>query len=65
MIVTHRSGEPEDATGSIVTAKSLIGIPNDKAEVTEDFLIEVAGYRRLMKSNDLYDTRFMPRFVRF
>ena len=63
MIVTHRSGEPENAVGSYIASTSLLGIPSDKAMVTEDFIIEVAGYRRMLKSNELYDSLHMPRLV--
>jgi hypothetical protein len=61
MMVTHRYGEPEDAAAPFVVSASLFGMPTDKALVTEDFLLEVAGYRKVMKSNERYDTRFMPR----
>lgn len=61
MIVTHRSGEPENPGGISVSSNSLLGIPTAKAEVTEDFIIEVAGYRKLTKANDLYDSLHLPR----
>lgn len=50
MIVTHRSGEPENPGGLIVSSRSLLGFPTEKAGVTEDFLIEVAGFRKIKKS---------------
>ncbi|CAF0828003.1 unnamed protein product [Brachionus calyciflorus] len=61
MIVTHKWGEPENLTGALVSSKSLIGIPIDKACVTEDFIIEVAGYRKLKKINHLYDRLHKPK----
>lgn len=63
MIVTHRSGEPENPVGSYVASTSLLGLPSDKAEVTEDPIIEVAGYRKMMKSNEIYDSLHLPRFT--
>lgn len=61
MIVTHRSGEPENPGNFYIASNSILGIPTEKAQVTEDFIIEVAGYRRLFKSNQLYDTLHLPR----
>lgn len=61
MIVTHRSGEPENPGGISVSSNSILGIPTAKAEVTEDFIIEVAGYRKLTKANNLYDSLLLPR----
>ena len=63
MIVTHRSGEPENPVGAYVASTSLLGLPSNKAMVTEDFIIEVAGYRTMIKSNELYDSLHMPRLV--
>ena len=65
LIVTHKWGEPENPAAGLIASKSLIGIPTEKACVTEDFLIEVAGYRKCNKSNHLYDTLHMPKFVKF
>lgn len=63
MIATHRSGEPENAVGPYVASTSLLGIPNEKALVTEDFIIEIAGYRKMNKSNELYDSLHLPRYI--
>lgn len=62
MIVTHRSGEPENGGASTTIIGSLIGIPTEKALVSEDHCIEIGGYRRLTKSNEPYDNLHMPRF---
>lgn len=64
MILTHRSGEPENPGGLAVASTSLMGIPTAKAEVTEDFIIEIAGYRKLYKSNELYDSIYLPRYFK-
>jgi hypothetical protein len=61
MMITHRYGEPENPGAPLVVSTSLFGMPTDKALVSEDFLIEVAGYRKVLKSNERYDTRFVPK----
>jgi hypothetical protein len=65
MIVTHRSGEPENPGNSLVISGSLIGLPTDKALVTEDNLVEVGGYRKFSKCNEKYDSVHPPRLVIF
>lgn len=61
MMVTHRYGEPEDGGAPLVVSASLWGLPTEKALVSEDFLVEVADYRKLKKSNEPYDSKYMPR----
>ena len=61
MMVTHRYGEPENLGAPLVISASLFGMPTEKAFVTEDFLIEIADYRKFTESNERYDSRFMPR----
>jgi hypothetical protein len=63
MIVTHRYGEPEDGATPRVASNSLLGILTDKATVSEDNLMDVAGYRKIKKSNEPYDRLNMPRFA--
>ena len=63
MIITHRSGEPNDPVGSYIAINSLVGLPIDKAEVTEDHLIETAGFSKLFKQNDQYDKCYLPRLL--
>ena len=55
MLCVHRSGEPDEIDNLRITSCSLIGLPTDKASVTEDHLIEIAGFSRLFQSNKLYD----------
>ena len=62
MIVTHRSGEPENPEGALIGSMSLFGLPTNKAEVTEGHLLEIAGHRRISKSNEAYDKLQMPRY---
>ena len=62
MIVTHRWGEPEDGGQLYVVSTSLLGLPTEKACVSEDHLIEVAGYREISKSNHLYDRTQLPKY---
>ena len=61
MIVTHRSGDPNEG-GPFTIKGSLIGLPTEKALVLEDHCIEIGGYQRLTKSNELYDNLHLPRF---
>lgn len=61
MIVTHRWGEPENLAGAYITSRSVLGIPTEKAQVSEDFILEVAGHRKMTKSNESYDCLHMPR----
>lgn len=61
MLCIHRSGEPDDAANLIVSSTSLIGIPTDKASVTLDHLIEIAGFSRLKKSNEIFDKKVSPK----
>lgn len=61
MIVTHRSGEPENPGNSFMISSSLLGLPTEKALVSEDFLMDVADYRKLYNSNHKYDSRYPPR----
>ena len=63
MIVTHRYGEPEDGAAPRVASASLLGFMTEKATVSEDNLMDVAGFRRIRKSNEPYDRLNMPRFV--
>lgn len=60
MIVTHRWGEPENPTEIRVALPSLFGLPTEKALVSEDHLMEVAGHRKCEKSNHLYDPANPP-----
>ena len=62
MIVTHRSGEPENGGASTTIIGSLIGIPTEKALVSEDHCIEIGGYKTLIRSNEPYDKFKFPRF---
>ena len=50
MIVTHRYGEPEDGAAPRVASASLLGFMTEKATVSEDNLMDVAGFRRIRKS---------------
>ncbi|RNA03963.1 hypothetical protein BpHYR1_038486 [Brachionus plicatilis] len=60
MTVVHKWGEPENSIPLGIASKSIIGIPNEKACVSEDFVIEVAGYRSLSKGNHIYDSKHKP-----
>ena len=61
MLCAHRSGEPDDTDNFIVSSTSLLGIPTDKASVTLDHLIEIAGFSRLKKSNHIFDKNLTPK----
>lgn len=60
MTVIHKWGEPENSTSFGIASKSIIGIPTTKAKVSEDFVIEVAGFRSLSKGNHIYDSKHTP-----
>jgi hypothetical protein len=62
MFVTHRYGEPENAAAPLTISGSVLGFPTDKALVSEDHLVEIAGYRKMFKSNESYDRMHLPRF---
>ncbi len=62
MVVGHLSGEPEDPTPLYITSRSILGIPGEKAQVTVDHLIEIAGYRGLDNVNHLYDKKGAPKY---
>jgi hypothetical protein len=61
MTVTHRFGEPENPGAPIQASASIFGYPTTKAQVREDFLIEVAGWRRVFKCNEKYDEVYPPK----
>ena len=64
MIITHRSGDPEEMSDSSMLIKiaSVSGVHiAEKALVTEDHLIEIAGWRRIFKCSQMYDVLKMPR----
>ena len=65
MIITHRSGDPEDLVSNnsvLVNLASVSGVQlTEKALVTEDHLIEIAGWRSISKSNEIYDAIKLPR----
>lgn len=65
MICTHRSGEPENLAGPLIASTSILGLPTEKALVTEDFIINIAGHRRMTKSNEKYDSCHMPKYAIF
>jgi hypothetical protein len=61
MMCIHRSGEPDNQGDFMIASTSLLGIPAAKASVTEDHLIEIAGYSKLKKSNEIFDKILTPR----
>lgn len=61
MLCIHRSGEPDNPGDLAIASSSLLGIPTAKASVTEDHLIEIAGYSRLKKSNEIFDKKLSPK----
>jgi HRAS-like suppressor 3 len=61
MIITHKSGEPVDPTTLKGAISSMAGFSIDKAEVVEDYLIDVIGRSRILKCNKEYDKCYMPR----
>ena len=61
MMCIHRSGEPDYQGDFMIASTSLLGIPAAKASVTEDHLIEIAGYSKLKKSNEIFDKILTPR----
>ena len=63
MTITHLSGEPTDPAGSRVTINSIFGLPTEKAEVTEDHLIETAGISYFYIGNEQYDKFHKPRLI--
>lgn len=62
MLVVHRYGEPERPGSFLQSMFSVSGIPSPKAKVVKDFLVEVAGYRRVFNGNQDYDGKTPPRF---
>lgn len=60
MLCIHRSGEPDDPGNLCIASSSILGLPTEKASVTEDHLIEIAGYSRLKKSNEVFDKKLAP-----
>jgi hypothetical protein len=56
-------GEPENPGTTMQAVASFLGCPTSKALVREDFLIEVAGLKRLFKCNEKYDEIYMPRYL--
>ena len=63
MLCVHRSGEPDEIDNFQIASCSLVGLPTEKASVTEDHLIEVAGYSRLYQRNKLYDRGCPARYA--
>lgn len=61
MLCIHRSGEPDNPGDLAIASASLLGMPTAKASVTEDHLIEIAGYSRLKKSNEIFDKKLSPK----
>ena len=61
MMCIHRSGEPDNPGDLMIASTSLLGIPTAKASVTEDHLIEIAGYSKLKKSNEIFDKILTPK----
>ncbi len=63
MIITHRSGNLEEMPSSmLVKLASVSGVPiAEKAVVTEDYLVEIAGSSRLWNANSTYDALRTPR----
>ena len=64
MIITHLSGEPDNPVGSRVAVSSILGLPVDKAGVTEDHLIETTGFSKIYKANEEYDKKHKPRLIK-
>ena len=68
MIITHRSGDPEDLiennTNVLVHVQSVSGVQMvEKAFVTEDHLIEIAKSDHILKKNEDYDAIKIPRLT--
>lgn len=61
MMCIHRSGEPDNPGDLAIASASLLGVPTAKASVTEDHLIEIAGFSRLKKSNEIFDKKLTPK----
>ena len=67
MIITHRSGDPEDLIGNnsaLVNLASVSGVQMaEKALVKEDHLVEIAGSNQIFKFNQVYDAKNKPRWT--
>ena len=61
MLCIHRSCDGY----STVASASCLGIPTVKASVSENHLIEIAGFSKLKKSNEIFDKKLPPRYFCF
>jgi hypothetical protein len=61
MLCIHRSCDGY----STVASASCLGIPTVKASVSQNHLIEIAGFSKLKKSNEIFDKKLPPRYFCF